>query len=341
MIPAMLKRIARIVGLLLAVAVGAVAIFVVTYKPAQQPAPAITVDATPDRISRGQYLVEHQLLCFECHTDRDWTRYNGPPLGPPGAGGLCVTAADGFPGHVCARNITPDVATGIGQWTDGEIMRAIREGVDRTGRGLAPIMPYENYRYLADEDTRAVVAYLRTLKPVSHEVPKPKIDFPLSLFMKMLPAPLPGPVAGPDPQDTIARGRYLATTSLCVFCHTPVNERMEPLPGMTLAGGHVHKGPFGVVRASNLTPHPTGLGDRTREEFIGIFRAFRGFAATSPPADPTKNTVMPWIALADLTDEDLGAIYAYLRSVPPVENRIERHPVTAATAEAVQEGQAP
>ena len=68
MLPGMLKRIARIVGLIAAVAVGGVAIFIATYKPAQRPAEAITVEVTPDRIAAGQYLVEHRLLCLECHT---------------------------------------------------------------------------------------------------------------------------------------------------------------------------------------------------------------------------------------------------------------------------------
>jgi len=331
-----MKRIAVALAALVAIAIGGAALFAVTFEPEQRPASTITVDATTERLEHGRYLVESRLLCLFCHTERDWTRFGGPPVGAPGGGGLCFSPETDFPGHVCSSNITPDVATGIGGWTDGEIMRAIREGVDRAGRALAPVMPFESFRDLSDEETFAVVAYLRSLTPVSNRVPEPEVQFPVSLFLKMLPAPLTGPVAGPDPTDEVARGRYLVKTSSCEVCHSPVDDEHVPIPGLYLSGGQVMKGPWGTVRSANITPHATGLGGITRANFIGVFHAFRGFGATTPLAAPGGNTAMPWIDLSSLSDEDLGAIYSYLQTVAPIENQVERNALTIETIDRVR-----
>src|SRR5207244_3638806 len=125
----------------------------------------------------------------------------------------------------------PDGATGLGGWTDGEILRAIREGVDRDGKALFPMMPYDGYRYLSDADAEAIVAYMRTLSPVSHRVPPRRLPFPLPLILPSLPKPLTGPVSSPDPSSTVAYGEHLTMVAGCRFCHTPVDARTQPLPG--------------------------------------------------------------------------------------------------------------
>jgi mono/diheme cytochrome c family protein len=325
-----MRKALLVLGVLVALAVAGLALFAVLYKPAQRPAPRERTAVTPARLDRGRYLVESVLDCNGCHTQRDWRRYGGPEVGPRGAGGLCLGREHGFPGRLCGSNITPDVATGLGGWTDGEILRALREGVDREGRALFPLMPYQDYRALSDEDAGAVVAYLRTLPPVRHEVPERKLDFPVSFFVKMSPKPLKSPVPAVDPTDRLRYGEYLATVAGCRFCHTPVDEKQQPVPGRAFAGGHELIGPWGTVRTSNLTPHPTGLGMRSQDNFAGMMRSWAQPEARHVAAEPGRNTAMPWFTYAGMKDEDLEAIYDYLRTVPAVENRVEIFPPRSA-----------
>jgi mono/diheme cytochrome c family protein len=204
----------------------------------------------------------------------------------------------------------------------------MREGVDREGKALFPIMPYGHYRSMSDEDAKSVVAYLRTLTPRRYEKPAKSLDVPLNFVEKFIPKPVEAPVAPPDRGDTLAYGRYLTTIAACGECHTPKDDRGNPVPGMELAGGfEMHTPEFRVV-TSNITPHPTTyMGRASKEEFIGRFRAFSGYThETAPQAAKGRNTLMPWIAYSGMTDEDLGAVYAYLKTVPAVENRINPFP---------------
>lgn len=317
-----LKRIALAIAALVLVVILVATWFVVTFEPKSRPASTERVEATPERLARGRYLAEGVLSCTSCHSERDWKFYGRPVIGPHGAGGECFAEEAGFDGNVCSANITPDKETGIGDWTDGEILRAFREGIGRDGKALAPVCPYEDSRSLSDEDAKSVVVYLRSLKPVRHQVAEKRVSFPTSFFIKMVPRPLSAPVPSPDPADSVAYGKYLSTVGHCRFCHTQVDERFQPLPGMTFAGGMEHHGPWGTVRSTNLTPHQTGIGHWKKENFIGIFRAF----STLTPADAAHNTPMPWPSLATMTDADLGAIYDYLRTLPPVDNPVTARP---------------
>jgi len=296
--------------------------------PRQRPPPDLAVAVTPELLARGTYLVEHVLLCNDCHSERDWTRYGGPPQPPLGAGRECMTrqtetigvrvseAQSNFPGVLCIRNITPDPGSGIGSWTDGELSRAIREGVDREGNGLFPIMPYFIYRHVSDQDMRAVIAYLRSLEPVAAERPERDIDFPMSLLIQWFPEPLDGPVAHPDPADSVATGRYLATIARCDFCHTPRRgQGKEGIAGMAFAGGVPFVLGARETPSRNLTPDPTGIGPWTRQAFIDRFRLFGDRHSVATLED---NTLMDWSAYAGMTDADLGAIYDFLRSLPPI-----------------------
>ncbi len=87
-------------------------------------------------------------------------------------------ALEGLPGQIFAANITPDKETGIGNWTDGEKIRAIREGISKDGHMLFPMMPYPNYRFLSDTDVQSLVAYMNTVPQVRNYVPRSKINFP-------------------------------------------------------------------------------------------------------------------------------------------------------------------
>lgn len=226
-----------------------------------------------------------------------------------------------FPGVLCIRNITPDVETGIGGWTDGEIIRAVREGVDRDGYGLFPIMPYFIYRHVADEDMHAVVAYLRSMQPVrSAVVPEKQIDFPMNMMVHLWPEPLDGPVAKPDESDRIAYGEYLSRIARCEFCHTPRDPNsMDGFEGRRLAGGMPFHLGGRVLYTMNLTPHETGLGGWTREQFIARFKQFKDPLEVAPEA----NTLMNWNAFAGMTEEDLAALYDFFMTLPPVPTELE------------------
>ena len=201
-------------------------------------------------------------------------------------GGDCFGENERFPGTLCMPNLTPHPETGLGNWTDGEIKRAIREGVGKQGQALFPIMPYSEYRFLSENDADAVVAYLRSLPAVNNPVPRADIDFPVKFFIKLAPKPLTEAVAEPKSGDRLEQGKYLARVSGCIACHSPVDQRHQPIPGQELSGGQQFAGAFGVIYSSNLTPHATGLGDRTEAAFVGMFKAFdvarRGSARGHP-----------------------------------------------------------
>jgi hypothetical protein len=316
---------------LLVLVVGGGAAFLAT-KPSLRPASTETIERTPTRIARGDYLVNNVLLCMDCHSGRSMDRYTFPPTGNNlgGGGSLCwdenMKGMEGF--TLCAPNITPDAETGIGNWTDGEIMRAVREGVNKDGKALFGLMPYTYYASLSEEDIRSVVSYLRTLAPVKNKVPERVLPGPLNLIVKLMPKPLAGDVAHPDENDSVAWGKYLTTVGNCRNCHTPVDDKHRPLPGLEFSGGleFAHK-VFGTVMTANLTPHETGMGSRTREQFIAMFKAFASPEAQEMKVEPTANTLMPWLSFAKMSEKDLGAIYDYLKTVPPIANVVEKRPL--------------
>lgn len=315
-----------------ALAVVAIAAIGVSYlalrKPDQRPAAAERIEPTPARLARGQYLVQHVTVCLDCHSER--TTAYGFPIKPGGEGanGFVWNADAKFPGVLAASNITPDPATGLGNWTDGEILRAIREGVDREGKALFPIMPYGHYRNLSDEDAKSIVVYLRTLTPLRYQRPEKSLDMPLPFVEKFIPKPLEASVPEPNRNDTLTYGEYLVEIAACAECHTPKNDRGESIPGMEFAGGFEMHAPGTRVVTANITPHPsTWMGKATKAEFIGRFKAFANVnASNAPQAEKGKNTLMPWLTYAGMTEDDLGAIYEYMKTVKAVENRVEVFP---------------
>ena len=311
------------VSLLLTVAL--VGFAVLYFKPpAQRPATAEKFEATPERLARGEYIVRNVVGCLHCHSESDFGSYGFPPKPERlGAGGNCFNKENvGFPGQVCGQNITSDVETGLGSWTDGEILRAIREGVSRDGRALMPMMPYRLLRNLSDEDGKSIVVYVRTLKPIKNRPPEGFLEFPVNLLVKLAPQPLDGPVPQPDRTQTLEYGKYLAWT--CYDCHTPVNDKMESIADRAFGGGRTFKLPGLTVTTANLTPHATGMGDRTREQFVAMFKAFEHQGSIKVPM--ASNTMMPWDAFSGMTEQDLGAIYDYLKTVKPIDNPVERRP---------------
>lgn len=290
----------------------------------QAPPPAPPAEEPDPLVEHGEYLVHRVLVCVECHTVKDGSRYANPMVGPAGAGGECFGPEAGIPGTVCSTNLTADKETGLGAWTDEEILRATREGVGRDNEVLFPMMPFNAYRALSENDAKAMLAYLRTMPGVRNEIPERELHLPPDVVEHMRPPPLDKPVPEPDRGDPVAYGRYLATLAACISCHTPIDERMQPLPGMVAAGGREFPTPNGTVRASNLTPHETGWGGRDVDNFIGVFRSFKDDDAVSVPVGDGQMTVMPWLSYADMREEDLRAIFAYMMTLDPVENAVAR-----------------
>jgi hypothetical protein len=296
-------------------------------KPAQRPASTETVERTPERLERGKYLAEVLMQCVHCHSDHDETKFTWPAKHETlGQGGFAFDQKLGFPGSVCAQNITSDPETGLGNWTDGEIMRAVREGVAKDGHALFPMMPYESFRNMSDEDMKSIVVYLRQLPPVRHPIPDAKLDFPVNLLIKLAPKPLDGPVKAPDKSDHLAWGKYLVTMANCHDCHT-MHDKGKLREDMLFAGGWVLNMPWGQrLVPPNITPDPeTGIGNMTKEQFVSRFKAFESMTEL-PPAPPKRNTIMPWNLYAKIPAEDLGAIYDYLRTVKPIKNKVNAFP---------------
>jgi mono/diheme cytochrome c family protein len=314
-------------ALCLSVAVAGVGAFLVLRKPAQAAPPNVKLDPTPERLARGKYLFETVADCGGCHSERDWSKFGAPELAGSRAAGTVLPPELELPGTIVASNITPDAETGIGTWSDGEKIRAIREGISKDGRALFPMMPYAFYRNMSDDDVAALVVYLNSLPPVKKRLAATKLDFPVNLMIQSVPQPVAGPVTSPDRTNTVKYGEYLVTLGGCMDCHTPM-ERGDFIKDKSLAGGReFHIGKF-VVNSANITPDPeTGIGTWSEERFVSKFRGYQAFAQGNPPKAVQANfTMMAWPMLSQMPEEDLKAIYQFLRTVKPVYNRVEKHP---------------
>ncbi|MBB6612161.1 c-type cytochrome [Pontibacter sp. Tf4] len=288
-------------------------------------APTITVKATPALVERGEYLANHVAVCVDCHSQRDWSRFAGPVTpGTEGKGGDRFDHSMGFPGVFYARNITPDKETGIGNWTDGEIYRAITAGVNKDGDPLFPVMPYKSFSQMQEQDVYAIIAYLRTLHPIRNEIPASDADFPMNLILRTMPA-TPANKINTVAEDQLSRGKYLVTIASCNDCHTPA-EKGTPIAGKELAGGFEFKLPSGTLRSTNITPDKeTGIGNWTEQAFVNRFKQHLDPAVANRKLGPNDfNTIMPWAMYAGMKEEDLRAIYQYLRTIEPKKNKVER-----------------
>jgi mono/diheme cytochrome c family protein len=319
----LLKIVGALVAVVLLVAACGVGYLYLAF-PKAPAAPVVTITATPDMLARGQYLNDHVVGCTTCHSQRDWNRFSGP-VRPDTLGSGDQEFNLGPAGVLYSKNITP---AAIGTWTDGELIRAMTQGVSKDGTPLFPLMPYPHYGAMSEDDVHAVVAYIRTLKAIDG-TPRPrKLNFPLNLIVRTI----PGPNAfgtRPSPDDKVAYGKYMTRAALCSDCHTPIDDRGTPLPNMDFAGGMEFVETGYRVRSANITPDAnTGIGSWTEQQFIDKFKAFEDPAAAAALGDKEKrqNTVMPMTAYAGMTRDDLSAIYAYLRTLTPVVNRVEKFP---------------
>lgn len=291
--------------------------------PDTGPAPDLKFAVTPARLERGKYLVLHVIGCTGCHSTRDANAFAGPVIpGTEGKGGETFDQKAGFPGAYVAKNITP---AHLGSWTDGELFRAITTGVNKDGKAMFPVMPYLAYGKLDREDIYDVIAYIRTLKPIDSEQPASKSDFPMNLIINTLPQKAQFTTM-PAKTDTVAYGRYLVTAAACIDCHTPV-ENGKQIAGMDFSGG-IKFNTFKdiTIQSANITPDKaTGIGNWTEQQFLNRFKAYDPATHSyRQVGNGDLKTVMPWTMFAGMDTTDLQAIYQYLKTIKPINHRVEK-----------------
>lgn len=257
-----------------------------------------------DLVKRGDYLVNTIMTCGNCHTPPG---PKGPIMAKAFSGGLTW---DEPPFKVTAPNITQDKETGIGAWSDADIENLLRKGVRPDGTAIASIMPTGFYGIITERDMKAIVAYLRTLKPISNKVPDPVYRFPAP------PQIFPGsekPYTEAMLKDKVKNGFYLATVGHCMECHTPMVKGRHPWDKMG-TGGFKFPGPWGVSVSANITESKDkGLGAWTDAE---IKRAITtGVAKDGHHLKPP----MGFGYYAKMTPSDIDDIVAWLRTVPAKE----------------------
>jgi len=254
-------------------------------------------------LERGTYLMNSIVACGNCHT----------PMGPEGPiadqelAGQLLQDIEPFTAY--APNITPDEETGIGKWTDAEIITAIREGKRPDGSVIGPPMPIGLYRDMSDTDVEAIVTYLRQIPPIHNELPESTYRIPLPDSY----GPPVDSVADVTPAPTAEYGAYLAgPLGHCVECHTPMVNGHPDFEHQLGAGGFELEGPWGISVSANITPHPTdGIAEYSDEELMQM-------VTTGVRPDGTQMLPpMGYGYYANIKPDDLKAIIAYLRSLPP------------------------
>jgi hypothetical protein len=293
-------------------------IFIRQGKTYEAPYPEIHASSDSTLIERGKYLVNGPAHCSGCHSPvANWPRI---------AAGEIVPLEGGFVfqlpiGNIHTPNITPH-ETGIGKLTDPEIARSLRYGVGFDGRALVDFMPFHN---LSDEDLTAVISYLRVQPQVDKVVPRNEFNMLGKSIYAFVIEPV-GPETGVPipskvkPDTTHVYGEYLANyVANCRGCHTNRDLKTGAYIGEYYSGGFTMPSsiqPGMACVTPNLTPdQETGvIADWTQEKFIQRFRAGR----------IVPSSEMPWEQFANFTDNDLKAIYSYLKSLDPINKKIDQ-----------------
>jgi mono/diheme cytochrome c family protein len=272
---------------------------------------SVPVQSQESAVERGAYLVK-AAGCVGCHTAKRGIHF---------AGGLGLKTPFGT---FFSPNITPDPETGIGSWTDEDFVRALHEGVSPDGSRYFPVFPYPSYTKMTEEDALAIRAYLFSLEPVKQANREHDVFFPFSWRFLQRGWRMINFDEGryePDPKasDQVNRGGYLVDAlAHCGECHTPRNFMGGIDNDMYLAG--TPDGPEDQL-VPNITPHESGAIDWSERDLVGLMKT-----GLKPDFDNVQGTMAEAIeeGLMHLTDEDLTAIAVYLKTVPPIDNRVER-----------------
>ncbi len=277
--------------------------------------PDYKVEITPQRVERGKKIA--LMLCANCHKDPHTGILTGHQM---------MEAPKEF-GVVYSQNITQDKTYGIGTWTDGELLYLLRTGIKRDGQYAPPWMA--KLPHMADEDINSVIAFLHSDDPMVAPTPVPDKPCEPSFLAKMLAnfafKPLPMPdhkIELPDTNDHVQLGKYLVFNLDCYSCHSAdfkTNNYLEPEKSVGyLAGGNKPLDANGKQMVTqNLTPDDeTGIGKWTEERFVNALKS--GIMVNEPALR------YPMVPFVNLTDNEAKAIYAYLRTVPPIKNKVPR-----------------
>jgi mono/diheme cytochrome c family protein len=259
--------------------------------------------AQADLVARGEYLTR-AADCVACHT---------APGGKPFAGGLAFKLP--MIGTIYSTNLTPDKETGIGAWSDEDFVRALHEGIDRGGEHLYPAFPYTSYTLMTRSDALAIKSYLFSLKPIKYTPPPNDVAFPfnqryLMTFWNVLFKPRHRFQPNADQPAEWNRGAYLVEAlGHCGDCHTPRNILFGLKSQQKFAGALIQG-----WKAYNITPDPKwGIGawsDAQLRGYLAHGHADGRSSASGPMAEVVDNS------LRFLTQDDIGAMAVYLRSVP-------------------------
>lgn len=274
--------------------------------------PTTTANMTAD-VTWGESIVRNVAVCGQCHAADPGHDVDGPLSGGR-------EFHDRRTGTVRAANLTPDNETGLGLWSEAEIVRALRDGQRKDGRVLVPIMPYDWFHDMSNEDAFAVARYLKSLAPVRREVEQSH-----NLFFKLVTGHFLRPkssVSAPAPTRAVTSeyGGYLAQhVGLCADCHTP-RRGVRSMPDKSrLFAGDAHPPAGFPVNPSNLTPdRATGIGTWSEDDFLRTLRT------GIDPKDYHLHSFMPWREIRRMPDDDLRAIYRFLRTLPPIHNPVPR-----------------
>ena len=313
-----MRKVLLVLGILLLIIVAGGAVVVASRQHLQFDAPYPEVAASTDSavVERGRYIVRELAPCAACHGDPTQRAANAAGADVPLSGGFVF---DIPPGQFYVRNLTPDAETGLGKVSDKAIARALRYGVGHDGRALLPFMEMQG---LSDDDLQAVVSYLRTQAPVRNPVPPHQYSLLGKVVRATVLAKPVGPSAPPPSRAprgaSVETGRYLSeSVALCWACHTQRSQVTGAITGPRYGGttGFTESDdPGRSWSPPNITSDPeTGrLGRMTEDQFVARFRQGRVI-----PGSP-----MPWQGFSRLAEDDLRAIYRYLKTVPPVKNDV-------------------
>jgi len=267
----------------------------------------ISTASAESSVERGNYLVNAVMGCDGCHTPRPGGAFD---FSKRFSGGSQIWDEKAY--TVRGSNITPDPETGIGTWSEGDIKRALTEGVRPSGVPLAPQMPFAFYKILTPRDLDAVAAYIKSIAPVRNQVPPPV--YKAQMHVELIPnAEKPAPDEAL--QDPVKRGFYLATIAHYMECHSRRPDGTQDYINWNGKGGFIFKGPFGEVAARNISSHKTaGIGAWTDAEIKraltqGIGRDGRAF----------KLPMARQVYFSKMTDDDVNAVVAWVRTIPSVE----------------------
>lgn len=271
------------------------------------------LERTEARLARGEYLATAVALCLECHSQSDFDAPGAPLIPGSEAGGEVFPMAD-MPGRVVASNISPDKETGAGDWSDEDFYKALTQGVGHDGRTLFPLMPYANYRKLSDEDLASIIVYIRSLPAVRHELEPTELIEPVKASLQ--PLPPRESIPDSDPSDPVRHGAYLANAALCGICHTPPQPNGAPQENMAYAGGWLMEGPWGAITPANITPDASGIEYYDEATFVDMMH-------TGKVKARELSVLMPVRFFKHMTDDDIKALFAYLRTLTPVAHRVD------------------